>query len=150
MTGIRHCGVYVDDILLMEDFYSNVFDMQYICRQQECVGVFDFILGEKDTIVLMSKLITPKGVVTHDGDMIELLQIIKPGMETEYNEPRKLYRSGVIHIAFECNIMNTLDLVSQYHGKIIVEPTAMPSGNNMCFVSDPENNVIELIERNKS
>lgn len=149
MISIRHCGIYVSDIQKMENFYENVFRMHYICRQEICCGeAFDILAGAKGVKVLMSKLITEKGKSTGEGDMVELLQMINSEGTSEASK-RKVTDSGMIHIALECRFSDVLPLVEKYGGKIIMEPIVMESGNGMCFVTDPEGNYIELIEREK-
>ena len=147
MINIRHCGIYVSDIERMEAFYKNVFHMHYICKQEICCGeTFDLLVGINNSKILMTKLITDRGKAMGSGDMIELLQVVIPRKE---NKPciKKLADPGTIHIAIECEFCSTLPLVERFEGKIVITPVVMESGNRMCFVSDPEGNYIELIER---
>lgn len=148
MISLRHVGMYVDCLEIMENFYKNALDMSYICKREKQVGIFDAVLNEKDSIVYMTKLITPKGAITHEGDMVELLYVDFPKRIKTNEQHKKIQDAGVVHVAFECKIDTALKAVGKYGGEVIVEPIIMPSGNKMCFVSDPENNIIELIERN--
>lgn len=147
MINIRHCGIYVKDIAKMELFYENVFHMLYICKQEVCCGKeFDILVGAKDAKMLISKLITEEGKVMGRGNMIELLQVIVPKQKNE-SVIKKLTNQGTMHIAIECLFKDTISLVETYEGKVIINPVVMESGNKMCFITDPEGNYIELIER---
>lgn len=146
MISLRHCGLYVSDIALVESFYEKVFNMRYICRQTAYHGDFDFLFDQENTCVLMTKLITEKGVETGSGDMIELLQVVSPKMPSR-EVGRELYDSGTMHFALECSFEEVLPKVTQYGGIIRNEPIKMWSGNSMCIIQDPEGNYIELLQR---
>ncbi len=147
MIGVRHYGIYVRDINKMEQFYINVLQMSYICRQEICRGEeFDILAGVDDVRILMSKLITERGRETGSGDMIELLQIDEPKQENRLHV-KKVTEQGTAHIGIECRFSEVLPLTEKYNGKIVMKPVTMKSGNRMCFISDPEGNYIELIER---
>lgn len=146
MIGIRHCGIYVKNISLEEEFYEKVFDMKYICRQEENRGDFDFLFHTEGTIVLITKLITERGVDTGYGDMIELIQVKRPVIET-INVNHNLYDLGCMHTGIECDINEVLTKVIKCGGTVCTENVVMESGNSMCFIQDPEGNYIELIHR---
>ena len=146
MIKLRHFGIYVDNIRLVGSFYENVFSMKCVCREKKCDGVFDFIFRQHGTTVLMTKLITEKGVESGDGDMIELLQALTPQPPSQKRK-NALFNSGQVHVAIECKIDQVLPLVKAYGGSVYVNPQTMENGNVMCFVNDPEGNYIELIER---
>lgn len=147
MISLRHCGIYVNDIMLEEEFYEKTFDMKYICRQEKREGVFDFLFGVQDTIVITSKLITEKGVKCGSGDMIELIQVMSPSMNRGIQTRRELYDVGSMHIALECVFDNVIPKVTRNGGFLKNGPVEMWNGNMMCIIQDPEKNYIELLQR---
>lgn len=146
MISLRHCGIYVYDIVKEELFYEKVFNMKYICRQEMSFGDFDFLFGRSNTKVLTTKLITEKGVENGSGDMVELIRVLEP--EAIKNRKRQeLYDVGIMHFAFECIFDDVLPKVEKFGGIVKNGPVEMWNGNSMCILQDPEGNYIELLER---
>lgn len=147
MVSIRHCGIYVHNIDKMAAFYKNVFRMFSIvdkyCDSGKCV---DELIGVKGARIWITKLITEKGKLTGDGDMIELVQIDYP-RNTAPGFKRRFSDTGVVHIAFECSIRDTVSRIENNSGRVIVAPMIRENGNALCFCEDPEGNFLELIER---
>lgn len=149
MESLLHCGIYVSDIQYMEKFYKNVFMMQEICKEEHDAGKFlDCLIGVPNVKIIVTKLITPRGIKMGTGDMIELVKIISPEYKEEtINEKRKCI-TETIHIAILCtDIWETVLRISEYGGEIIVEPFQRGNGNWLSFALDPEGNYLELIQR---
>ena len=146
MISLRHCGIYVYDIVKEEQFYENVFNMKYICHQEESIGVFDFLFDKTGIKVLTTKLITEKGIETGSGDMIELIKVQDFKM-VSCSQDKELYDVGTMHLALECTLGDILPKVEKYGGCIKNGPVEMWNGNMMCIIRDPEGNYIELLQR---
>jgi len=147
MVGIRHCGIYVHNIDELTKFYKNVFNMspivEKLCDSGKCI---DALIGVPGARIWITKLITEKGKMIGDGDMIELVQIDYP-RERVSDSIRRISDTGSVHIAFECNIQETIRRIEENSGRVIVSPMIRDNGNILCFCEDPEGNFLELIER---
>ena len=147
MISIRHCGLYVDDLDKMEQFYCTVFRMQPICSGQcEENPMLDQLLsggGRNHCQVKTSKLITEFGAVKHSGDMLELVKVLSFSCE------KLSFESGMNHIAFGVSdIQETAQLLEENGGMLETDIYEMGNRNLCCFGKDPEGNWIELIQRN--
>ena len=148
MIAIRHTGIYVDDIDLMEDFYVYVFDMLPICSKEKDRGELFEELLDCDAEIMTSKLVTPYGKKNGQGDMLELVKVIKDINPTNYIGEHPIYLIGTAHIAFGVDdIQECLDRIICKNGIIRTKNTLMKNGNRCCFCTDPEGNWIELIQR---
>lgn len=153
MIHIRHMGVYVDDIEGMERFYSSVFDMIPVCsRELDSSSLLDDLYRSKNVLIETSKLITPYGQMSHQGDMVELVHVIEPDFMVKELEKRILnpiYRSGESHLAFGVDDMESIiERAEKVGGRKQTLIHKMKNGNLCAFITDPENNWIELIQRN--
>ena len=151
MNAIRHIGIYVRDIELMEQFYINVFDMHIICScEKDSSPLFDELLGINNASICTSKLITPYGKQAGQGDMIELVRVINEGFYiNDVITEKSIYDIGNSHIAIGVSdIVSTVDRIVEYGGKKNTSIYKMKNGNDCCFCNDPEGNWLELIQRN--
>ncbi len=150
MELIRHVGIYVNDIRGLEVFYSSVFHMKAICSMQpDSSPLFDELLDIKNAEIMTTKLITPYGNKNGRGDMLELVKVISDIKGGDYYpQLRKIYLTGMWHIAFETDdIFQTADQIRQMDGRKETDIVEMKNGNFCCFCTDPEGNWIELIQR---
>ena len=77
MISIRHVGIYVNDINLLEKFYTKVFHMTVICRQEPDTNkLLDQLLDKANVKIITTKLITEYGRQKGFGDMLELVKIV--------------------------------------------------------------------------
>lgn len=145
--AIRHIGVYVSNLEIMKQFYINTFDMHVICNNYLDKGEFiDMLYGKSNTDMYITKLITPHGKISGVGDMLELIYINDKRKNRE--NATKLTDIGRMHIAFETwDIHETIQKVLKNKGKILVKPFCRENGNWLAFCCDPENNYLELIQR---
>lgn len=144
MIEFRHVGVYVSDLQKESDFYKEVFSMQVVVensRQQDAL-IAD-LLQNKESLYI-TKLITDRGKITHNGDMLELITYQK---NTEDRED-KIYTPGNMHIGFGVDdIELVVKKILAHGGKKITDIHVMSNGNKCCFLTDPEGIYLELIER---
>lgn len=147
MVQLRHTGIYVYDLNLMESFYKKVFDMHVISSHivQKDDLICD-ILKNNDAEVLISKLITEQGKINGTGDMLELVQVIGPSVKSSNSTRPMIWEQGIMHVAFGvCTVQKTAEKILKYGGSKVTEIHTMPNGNACGFFEDPEYNYIELI-----
>lgn len=150
MIAIRHAGIYVNDILKLENFYRTVFQMIPICSMESAKGeLFDELLGIHDVEILTTKLITPYGGKNGQGDMLELVKVRQgkddlPALPENY----PISMTGMGHVAFGVDdIYEIIAKIKEGNGLQRTKVTAMQNKNLCCFCRDPEGNWIELIQR---
>ncbi len=138
---LKHAGIYVADLKKMEEFYSQVFDMYFICRNQLFKHPLLVDLLKEEQQVRISKLVTEYGKKTGIGDMVELIEM---GNKSIIVPDKKIY--GSTHLAFGVQDMKkTVEKIVILGGKQKTEIYDMGNGNLCCFCTDPENNWLELI-----
>ncbi len=152
MIQLRHVGIYVEDLEKEECFYQEVFNMHSISHKViQADKLIDDLLdaSEGQSSLLISKLITDKGIESREGDMIELLQVIGPQDKCGKKLGSiRTYMAGSIHLGLGIdNIEKTVDAVKNNGGRLITGIYEMSNVNKCCFCTDPENNMIVLIEK---
>lgn len=147
MISIRHIGIYVKNIEYMTEFYKNVFQMVPVCEKQKDKNeLLDELLKYKNTTIITTKLITPTGEITGQGDMIELVKVMTGPYQEVLSEP--VYNIGVMHIAIGVeDIQKIMNLIIKNGGCQKTAIVTHINGNQFAFATDPEGNWIELIER---
>ena len=148
MITLRHSGIYVEDILRMEHFYSETFSMKAVCSQNaESSPLLDELYGRENCQILTTKLITPYGQVSGSGDMIELVKVLSFACDA-LPEGRPICHTGMNHIAMGVDdIVATCDKIVEFGGKVSTQIYTMQNGNKCAFARDPEGNWLELIQR---
>lgn len=148
---IRHTGIYVSNIKVVEEFYINTFAMHVICKEEQMISeLLDELLGEKNVCVLITKLITDFGVKTGNGDMLELIEVtsLEKNGRVGRNTERVIWRKGTAHIAFDVeDIEHTGEVVMRNGGIVKTKIYEVKNKNKCCFCCDPEGNWIELIQK---
>ena len=147
MITIRHVGIYVNDINLLEKFYTKVFHMTVICRQEPDTNkLLDQLLDKANVKIITTKLITEYGRQKGFGDMLELVKIVGDKSDRICgNMP--ISNIGTAHIAFEVNnIEDTVGEIIRNGGKQKTDIAVMENYNKLCFCVDPEGNWLELIQ----
>lgn len=146
MIRFKHIGLYVNDLKKMTEFYKNVFDLHLICDDSEDKGDFLSLLsGEKDIIIGITKLITERGKITQEGEMIELIQVKNKDCGSICTD--SIMSVGIMHIGMGVDdIFVSRDRIMENGGAIMVEPFLRENKNWLCFAKDPEGNWIEVIQ----
>ena len=143
MIGIRHTGIYVQNLEKMKEFYCDNFSMMVAVHDIEKGKYIDTVLGLRSCEIELYKL------RCINGTMIELLKrkdCQNPMYKFDGGEI--LTNTGCIHIAL------TVDDVDQTYQKLckqgvefISYPCTAPSGKaKVCFCKDIEGNYLELVE----
>ena len=146
MEYIKHIGIYVKNREMMKRFYTSVFMMKVI-QSEYCDSGFFYnqLMGVCNTNVIITKLITERGVETKVGDMIELIEVVEGPLvnrQTEY-----INFIGTMHIAFGVsNIQSSIDAIRDYGGEVVISPFRRENGNWLAFAKDVEGNWLEIIQ----
>ena len=150
MIAIRHTGIYVNDIITLEKFYTKVFNMTAICSMlPNKNNIFDELLGIKNVKIVTTKLITPCGKEKGQGDMLELVKVLSSSNFQNLPKNYSIATQGIAHVAFSVEDINyTVEMIKNMGGIQITSIATMENGNNLCFCRDPEHNWIELIQKN--
>lgn len=123
---LRHTGIVVRDIDICVDFYAH-FGLVIKSRDLERGDFLKNILSREDARAIIVKLSDDHGCI------IELLQFVSPKSR---RRERCLFDTGISHIAL------TVDHIDDEY-----EPRTSPDGKvRVAFITDPEGNVVELVE----
>lgn len=151
MTNLRHVGIYVSDLNKMTSFYKSTFELHTICenvvQKDELIAE---LVGENDSAVKITKLITDRGKETGIGDMLELVEVLGQNEKQDsHGVFDKVCKSGCAHICLGVNdIMKVLGRLESNDGTVQSNIKSFPNGNVCCFCTDPEGNWLELIASN--
>ena len=143
MIEFRHIGLYVADLPKMEAFYANAFNMKVIRKQIETSDVLVDSIIRPGASITFSKLITPRGVATGVGDMVELIHYENNGIESQL---LPVYLVGQGHIGFGVDDIESVVKAIVLFGGTLQSAIVQIGSNQCCFCTDPENNWIELIQ----
>ena len=144
MINFKHTGIYVHDIEIISNFYQNCFGLIPVCEKYLDTGYLYEQLFGVDSKVIITKLITEYGKTTGQGEMIEFIQVIE-GTKSNFIK-RRVHDFGLSHISLGVDdIDKTVSLVKKHSGKQVTDIISI-GNRKCCFCSDPESNVIELIE----
>lgn len=151
MILLKHLGIYCMDAKRVTDFYINVFNMKLIVDNQiqdddliqDLLSSYEMGGVIKKSVKLF-KVITEKGCLTKEGDMLEFIQLENPS-----NKKNKyIYETGQLHICIGIdNINKTTKKIKENGGTLITNIHYFPNGNKCCFAKDIEGNFLELIEK---
>lgn len=140
MKTIRHIGIVVKDLAKALDFYRDLLGFKVIKQMEETGDYIDTICGIKNISVTTVKL------AANDGNLIELLCFHSPSAVMD--NAKKINSAGFSHIS--CGVEDVDSEYQRLKGKgiqFISLPKASPDGYaKVAFCSDPEGNLIELVE----
>lgn len=159
MNYFKHTGIYVDNLLLMSEFYKKTFDLIAICENETDAGrLYEELYGVPNAKVVITKLISEYGKVNGQGDMLELIQLCgdeycrglyqEDVLEAENGrrKARYIYQTGMKHIAIGVDdISGVINKVCLNGGTKLTEILSKGE-RRCCFCKDPEGNFIEVIE----
>ncbi len=139
MISVRHVGIVCADLRASLDFYQ-LLGFRVSRRIFEHGDHIDHLLGVKGIKVDTVKL------TSGDGTMIELLEFRTPWLKQE--RPRALWDIGLSHIALTVpDIEAEHQHLMQQSVRFISAPILSPDGTaKVCFMFDPDNIAIELVE----
>ena len=140
ITGVRHTGIVVKDIISALEFWVNVLDFEVVSNQIETGKFIDNLLGLDSVNVQTIKLIAK------DKTMIELLHFKSHSCDNLWDGTP--YSKGLTHVA-----LNTLDIgvvtkrLSNLGYLPFNAPETSPDGKfKVCYVQAFEGLLIEIVE----
>ncbi len=140
MNGIRHTGIYVNELEPMISFYQNMFDLKVVVRQRENGSYTDTIFKEDHVDIEVCKL------EFGNKTMIELIHRSHTNSGPDWGE--KIYRCGKMHIAITVGSADEIYRKLKEKGCVLLsEPCNSPDGKaRVFFARDIEGNYLELVE----
>ncbi len=140
MSGIRHTGIYVNDLRKMVAFYMDVFDLKIVVHQKESGIYTDTIFQESGVEIEVFKL------SFEDQTMIELVQYVHQDDLPNWQE--KIYQCGKTHIAITVESAEEMYYkLKSKHCELLSKPCMSPDGKaSVFFARDLEGNYLELVE----
>lgn len=147
MNYIKHVGIYVKDLDLMTSFYKDVFSLIPICENITDVGeLYNQLYGGNNAAAKITKLVTEYGKQQGQGDMIELVHA-EIGRNIDYaKNERSVHDVGLSHISIGVeNIEKLVEKIMEHGGKLKTDILTI-NQRKCCFCTDPEGNIIELIQ----
>lgn len=144
MTGgfrLTHVGLCVRDIDLSTDFYCAALGF-------ERVGGMHVDDAPSGRLLDVDDLVLELVYLQRDGFRLELLGYTAPGT-TGDAEPRAMNALGFSHLSFRVDDAEALTAaVVQHGGRLLAHRSvAFEGGNRGLMLTDPDGNLLELIER---
>lgn len=159
MNYFKHTGIYVDNLLLMSEFYKKTFDLLPVCENEPDEGkLYEDLYGFPDAKVIITKLVSEYGRLNGKGDMLELIQLCMDwdyrsvysekvlGGEESKRKERYIYQTGMAHIAIGVADIDKVLKKLHLNGGIMLTDILLKGSRKCCFCKDPEGNFIEVIE----
>lgn len=140
MKGIRHTGIYVNDLENMISFYKDIFELNIAVRQKEYGLYTDTIFNEENVEIEVCKL------EFDDKSMIELVHYADEKSRPDWDQ--KIHRCGRMHIAVTVDSADGMYCKLKGKGCVLLsEPCNAPDGKaRVFFARDLEGNYLELVE----
>ncbi len=140
MIGLRHSGLYVENLENMIDFYKETFHMTVASRVVERGEYIEKLTGvSRKTELDVCKMCFP------DGGMLELIRLNRSIHDSIRGS---LFSVGTNHIAITVDSVADIYEAIVFQGlKYISEPIINPQGTaKVFFTLDPEGNYLEIVE----
>ena len=139
IKALHHTGLVVWDLEKAVEFYQNGIGLEVVSRYERIGPAINQVVGYEAvslTIALMG------GISDH---CVELIQYISPPSQERPSEERSVL--GAAHLSFVVDdIEKTLQKLVA-HGAITMNPpTLVGPGRKACYLQDPDQNWIELME----
>jgi len=139
IKGLNHAGIVVNDLEESIHFYSNVVGLPVDRMIERSGEPISSVVGYEDVHIKAALL------DLGDGHFLELIQYFNPVAVERPTEERAVL--GGSHLAFTVdNIEETLIYLNKNGARILNVPVEVVPGRFVCYMRDPDNNWIELIE----
>lgn len=138
---LTHFGLCVRDIGRTTEFYCAALGFTEVGRLKVDDDASARLLGVPDLVLDLVYL-------QRDGFRLELLGYAKPGTVGE-PEPRPMNSLGFTHLSFRVDdVDSVVATIVQRGGRVLADRTVrFDGGNRGLMVTDPDGNLLELIER---
>ncbi len=139
IKGLNHVGIVVKDLEDSINFYSNVIGLPVARRIERKGAPISAVVGYDDVHIKAALL------DLGDGHFLELIQYFNPVASDRPTDERAVL--GGSHLAFTVdNIEETLAYLDKNGAETLNDPVEVAAGRFVCYMRDPDNNWIELIE----
>lgn len=138
---LTHFGLCVRDIGRSTEFYCAALGFTEVGRMNVCDDASARLLDVPDLVLDLVYL-------QRDGLRLELLGYTSPGIVGE-PEPRAMNRLGFTHLSFRVDDVDGLVAAIVEHGgrALSARTVRFGGGNRGVMATDPDGNLLELIER---
>ncbi len=144
MTGghrLTHIGICVRDLAVAVEFYCQALGFDKI-------GEMHVTDDASARLLAVPGLVLDLVYLQRDGVRIELLSYTRPET-TGDGTPRPMNAVGLTHLSFRVDDVDALSAAIVTHGgRLLADRTvAFVGGNRGLMLTDPDGNLLELIER---
>lgn len=142
MAGHRltHIGLCVRDIERSTEFYCSALGFEKIGEMHVADEATARLLDIDDLILDLVYL-------HRDGFRLELIGYTRPGVTGE-PDPRAMNALGFTHLSFRVDDIESLAAaVAEHGGRLLSSRTVAFGPNRAMMLTDPDGNLLELIER---
>ncbi|MFC6823617.1 VOC family protein [Halopelagius fulvigenes] len=138
MTDLRahHVGITVDDLDRSVEFYGDVLGFDVIDRFTVSGDAFATAVGVDGATGRFAHL-------DADGVRVELVEYDPAGEDVPTEE---VNHSGAKHLGFAVDDIDSFHESLPSDVETLSEPQTTESGSRVCFLRDPESNLVEIIE----
>ncbi len=133
----HHVGITVSSLEEVLPFYRDVLGLDVITRFSVSGEAFATGVGVENATGSFAHL-------DGDGTRIELVEYDPEGADIE--EP-SLNRPGAIHLGLDVDDIDAFYEALPEDVETISEPQTTESGTRICFLRDPEKNLVEVLEQ---
>ncbi len=133
----HHVGITVADLDSCVEFYEQALGLEVLTRFSVGGEAFSTGVGIDDASANFAHL-------ESNGIRLELVEYEPQGGELEGRD--RLNRPGATHVGFEVEDLDAVYDNLPAFVETISEPQTTESGTRICFLSDPEDNLVELLE----
>lgn len=141
IKNIRHAALVVSNLEKCYEFYGSFFGFKTVSEATETGPFIEKVVGINDVKIKWVKLATPNGV------LIELLQYLNP-ISSPKDHEQTSNQLGHSHLAFTVGSMDQFVSAFKSRGGVLINnPEVNPTRTaKVCYVRDPEGNLLEIVE----
>ncbi|RDI70003.1 VOC family protein [Halopelagius longus] len=138
MSDLRahHTGITVDDLDRSVEFYGDVLGFDVLDRFTVSGDAFATAVGVDGATGRFAHL-------DADGSRVELVEYDPAGEDVPTDE---VNHSGAKHLGFAVEDVDAFYESLPDGVETLSEPQTTESGSRICFLRDPESNLVEIIE----
>ena len=138
---LTHIGICVRDLAVAVEFYCNALGF-------ERIGDMHVDDEASARLLALPGLVLDLVYLQRDGFRLELLSYTHPETTGE-GTPRAMNAVGLTHLSFRVDDIDALSATIEEHGgHLLADRTvAFGGGNRGLMLTDPDGNLLELIER---
>ncbi|MFC7132310.1 MULTISPECIES: VOC family protein [Salinibaculum] len=136
MPAAHHVGVTVADLERAVEFYEETFDLPVLARFSVSGEAFSTGVDVPNATGRFAHL---------DADGIRL-ELVEYDPEGEAAHAERVNQPGAKHLGLEVDDLDDFYRALSEDVTTLSEPQTTESGTRICFVRDPEGNLVEVLE----